>query len=620
MDSIAQSEVSRESLDSVVIRFAGDSSDGMQLIGGQFTQASALMGNDLATFPDYPAEIQAPAGTLYGVSGFQVQFASYDISTPGDRPDVLVVMNPAALKRNLGELERGGLLIVNTDTFTTGNLKKAGYAVNPLEDGTLDRFRVLKLDISKLTLAAVESHDLGTKEALRCKNLWTLGLVSWLFGRELDSTVQWLRTKFGKKPHLAEANIAALKAGNAYAETAEMPQGIGIYQVPKAKLPPGEYRNVTGAEALSWGLAAAAKKSGLKAVLGSYPITPASTLLHTLAKLKHFGIITFQAEDEIAAICAAVGASYAGALGITTTSGPGLALKTEAVGLAIMTELPLVIVDVQRGGPSTGLPTKTEQSDLLQAVYGRNGDAPLIVLAASSPGDCFFRAIEACRLALKYMTPVILLSDGYIANGAEPWKIPSAAEIEPIPVKFHTEREGFHPYLRDPETLARVWAKPGTPGLLHRIGGIEKDYNSGNISYDPANHQKMTDTRANKIAGAVRDIPPLEMVEGEKTGDLLVVAWGSTFGAIRQAVRKVRATKEGERVSYLHVHHLNPLPADLGDILRGFKHILVPEMNKGMLIRLLRDRYLVDAKGLNKVQGQPFMVAEIVEAIGTYLA
>lgn len=617
MDSHHQSPSDRQSLDSVVIRFAGDSSDGMQLIGGQFTQASALMGNDLATFPDYPAEIQAPAGTVYGVSGFQVQFASYDISTPGDQPDVLVVMNPAALRKNIEDLERGGLIIANTDAFTAANLKKASYDENPLEDGSLDRFRVLKLPIATMTVGAVEGLGLSKKDALRCKNLWTLGLVMWLFGREMDATVAWLTQKFKKKPEIAKANIAALKAGNAYAETAEMPSGIGIYKVEKAKLPPGEYRNVTGAEALSWGLAASAKLSELRFVLGSYPITPASTLLHNLAKLKHFGIVTFQAEDEIAAVCAAVGASYAGSLGITTTSGPGMALKTEAIGLAVMTELPLVIVDVQRGGPSTGLPTKTEQSDLLQAVWGRNGDCPLIVLAASTPGDCFARAIEACRLALKYMTPVILLSDGYIANGAEPWKLPDLSKLTPFPAKFHRDPEGFHPYLRDPETLARVWAKPGTPELLHRIGGLEKDFDSGNISYNPENHQKMTDVRANKVAGAVRDIPALEPVLGNESGECLVVGWGSTYGAIRPAVKQLR--EEGLDLSYIHLHHLHPFAPNLGDLLRGFRKVLVPEMNMGMLVKILRATFLVDAIGINKVQGQPFKIQELQDAIRGHL-
>ncbi|MCA9542858.1 MAG: 2-oxoacid:acceptor oxidoreductase subunit alpha, partial [Myxococcales bacterium] len=469
-------------LDEVTIRFAGDSGDGMQLTGTQFTQSTALMGNDLATFPDFPAEIRAPAGTTFGVSGFQIHFASRDIMTPGDAPDVLVAMNPAALKVNLRDLKPGGMVVINTGAFTSGNLKKAGYTADPLEDGTLAPYRTLRLDISKLTLAAVESFELGTKEALRCKNMWTLGLMMWMFDRDREPTVKWLKGKFAKKPEIAEANIAALNAGHAYGETAEMPSGIGCYTVPKADLAPGTYRNITGNESTSWGLIAGAQLAGLQIILGSYPITPASTILHTLANLKQFGVVTFQAEDEIAAICAAIGASYAGSLGVTTTSGPGVALKGEALGLAVATELPLVLVDVQRGGPSTGLPTKTEQSDLLQAVYGRNGDCPLAVVAASTPGDCFDAAIEAVRLAVKYMTPVILLTDGSLANGAEPWKIPSMADYKPFPATFRTETEGFHPFLRDQATLARVWARPGTPGLEHRIGGLEKGYDSGNIS------------------------------------------------------------------------------------------------------------------------------------------
>lgn len=618
MDSLTQTDSSRESLDSVVIRFAGDSSDGMQLIGGQFTQASALMGNDVATFPDYPAEIQAPAGTVYGVSGFQVQFASHSVSTPGDAPDVLVVMNPAALQKNIGDLERGALLIANTGNFTKSNLKKAGYETNPLEDGSLDRFRVMALDISKRTVESVASFELGSKQALRSKNLWTLGLVMWMFGREMDATIQWLRTKFANKPKVAESNIAALKAGNAYAETAELPSGIGIYKVAKAALGPGEYRNITGAEALSWGLAAAAKLSGLQLMLGSYPITPASTLLHTLAKLKNFGVTTFQAEDEIAAICGAIGASWGGALGVTSTSGPGLALKGEAIGLAVMTELPLVVVNVQRGGPSTGLPTKTEQSDLLQAMYGRNGDCPTIVLAASSPGDCFYRAIEAARLSVEHMTPVILLSDGYIANGAEPWKLPRFADLDPITVRKHTESEGFHPYLRDPETLARVWPKLGVKGVEHRIGGLEKDADSGNISYEPVNHQRMTTIRAEKVAKVADRLPDLELAQGGADDEVLVLGWGSTYGAIRQAVARLR--EQGQRVAQAHLHHINPMPKNTGELLRGFSKVLVPEMNTGMLVKIVRAEFLVDAIGINKVQGQPFKITELQGLITEHLA
>jgi 2-oxoglutarate ferredoxin oxidoreductase subunit alpha len=611
--------VPREELDSVVIRFAGDSGDGMQITGTQFTTATALMGNDLSTFPDFPAEIRAPAGTTYGVSGFQIHFASHDIRTPGDAPDVLVAMNPAALKVNIDALKVGGLLIVNTGAFTSSNLDKAGYASNPLEDPSLERFRVLAIDITKLTLDAVKEFKLGAKDAGRCKNMWTLGLMFWIFGREKESTVEFLRQKFGKKDAaVADANIAALNAGHVYGESAEMPSNVGVYQVPKADLPPGLYRNIDGNQAVAWGLAAAAKLSSLPIMYGSYPITPASALLHHLAKLKHFGVTTFQAEDEIAAVAAAVGASFGGAVGVTGTSGPGVALKGEAIGLAISTELPLVIVDVQRGGPSTGLPTKTEQSDLFIAVWGRNGDAPIPVLAAATPGDCFYMAIEAVRIATKYMTPVMLLTDGYIANGAEPWKIPSFADFEPFPVKFHEETEGFFPFKRDPETLGRVWAVPGTPGLQHRIGGLEKNRNSGHISYDPENHHQMTKIRAQKVRNVQKDIPPARVDQGESTGDLVVVGWGSTYGAISQAVAQLR--NAGKRVSHVHVRNLWPLPAGLGDLLRGFRHIMVPELNNGQLDKLLRAELLVDAQGFDRIAGQPFRIAELVEEIEARLA
>jgi 2-oxoglutarate ferredoxin oxidoreductase subunit alpha len=606
--------VQREELDSVVIRFAGDSGDGMQLTGNQFTQSTALMGNDLATFPDYPAEIRAPAGTTYGVSGFQIHFAAHDIMTPGDAPDVLVAMNPAALKTNGPDLKRGGMLIVNTGAFTKPNLKKAGYTHNPLDGDELDKFRVLKLDISKMTLAAVEQFGLGTKEALRSKNMWTLGLVLWLFDRKMEQTVNWLKSKFAKKPEIADANIAALKAGNAYGETAEMPSGIGVYAVPKADLSPGDYRNITGNQALAWGLTAASQLSGLRVVLGSYPITPASTVLHSLSKLKNFGVVTFQAEDEIAAVCGAIGASYGGAIGVTTTAGPGLALKSEAVGLAVMIELPLIVINVQRGGPSTGLPTKTEQSDLLQAMYGRNGDSPVAVISASTPGDCFFVAIEAARLATKYMTPVIVLTDGYLANGAEPWPIPDISTLPRFKPSFAKEKvDGFHPYLRDPTTLARPWAIPGTPDLQHRVGGLEKDFGSGNISYEPDNHHKMTHTRAAKIAGIANDVPEQTCCEGEDSGDVLVVGWGSTKGAISQAVRSARGA--GHSVSHAHLRYINPMPRNLGELLSRFKRVIVPEMNAGMLVKLLRADYLVDAIGINKIAGQPFKVSEIEHAI-----
>ncbi|MGB1014460.1 MAG: 2-oxoacid:acceptor oxidoreductase subunit alpha, partial [Nannocystaceae bacterium] len=620
MDTItspSESKQVREKLDSVVIRFAGDSGDGMQLTGTQFTQSTALMGNDLATFPDFPAEIRAPAGTTFGVSGFQLHFASHDVRTPGDAPDVLVAMNPAALKVNIKDLKERGLLVVNSGAFTKGNLKKAGYATNPLEDDSLLGYRLLSLDISKHTLRAVEEFGLGTKSALRSKNMWTLGLLMWMFGRDRTPTVEWLKQKFAKKPGVAGANIAALNAGHIYGETAELPVGIGAYEVAKAKLDPGEYRNVTGNEATAWGMVAGAELAGLVPVLGSYPITPASSFLHAMSKLKEFGVVTFQAEDEIAAVCAAVGASWAGSLGITSTSGPGVALKTEAIGLAVVTELPLIVLDVQRGGPSTGLPTKTEQSDLLQAMYGRNGDCPLAVIAAQSPGDCFYAAIEAVKLATKYMTPVLLLTDGYLANGAEPWRIPDLSSFEPFPVTFHTETKDFHPYLRDPETFVRVWPKPGTPGLEHRLGGLEKHHDSGNISYDPENHHRMTKVRAGKIANIANDLPLQEPCVGEATGDLAVVGWGSTYGAIYQGVTKARAA--GNKVSHIHLRHLNPLPRNLQELLGGFKKVIVPEMNNGMLNKILRSEYLIDAIGVNKISGQPFKVAEIEQAISKHL-
>ncbi len=617
MDTFSSNSTQRELIDSVVIRFAGDSGDGMQLTGSQFSESTAMMGNDLSTLPDFPAEIRAPAGTTFGVSGFQVHFASHDVMTPGDAPDVLVAMNPAALRVNLRDLKTGGLLVVNTGAFTSGNLKKAGYDKNPLDDGSLDAYRVLKLDVSKLTLQAVEPFGLGNKEALRAKNMWTLGLMMWLFGRERDSTVEWLRQKFAKHPTIADANIAALNAGHVYGETAEMPQGIHCYQIPKARLAPGHYRNVTGNEATAWGLIAGGRLAELELVLGSYPITPASTILHTLSNLRAYGVTTFQAEDEIAAVCAAIGASYTGALGITSTSGPGLALKTEAIGLAVSTELPLVIVDVQRGGPSTGLPTKTEQSDLLFAVYGRNGDCPLVVLAACTPGDCFTMSVEAVRIATKYMTPVILLTDGFLANSAEPWKIPDVSTLQPFPVKQRKDPAGFHPFLRDEKTLARNWAVPGTPGLEHRIGGLEKNYDSGNISYDADNHHKMVKVRAAKVAGVADDIPLQAVEQGEDSGDLLVVGWGSTYGAISQAV--LGARKAGLKVAHAHIRYMNPMPKNLGDLLRRFKKILVPEMNNGMLVKILRSEYLVDARGMNKIAGQPFKIAEIEAEIRAQL-
>ncbi len=602
--------------DHVVVRFAGDSGDGMQLTGGQFTISTALAGNDLATFPDFPAEIRAPQGTLFGVSAFQIHFGSSRIDTAGDQPDVLVAMNPAALKVNLPDLRTGGLVIADAGAFGERNLVKAGYGTNPLEDGSLAKYQLLAFDISRMTLEAVKEFGLGNKDALRCKNMWTLGLALWMFGRPRKPVLDWLERKFGPNRLLRDANIAALNAGHAYGETAELAGPLKQFRLDPAQVEPGFYRTVTGAEALSLGLVAGAKLAGLPLFFGGYPITPASALLHALARLKEYDVTTFQAEDEIAAICAAIGASYAGHLGVTSSSGPGIALKTEAMGLAVMTELPLVIVNSQRGGPSTGLPTKTEQSDLYQAVYGRNGDTPLPVIAARSPTDCFEVAIEACRLALRFMTPVILLTDGYIANAAEPWKVPRVEDFPPIPVKFHTEvpAEGhINPYARDPETLGRIWIRPGTPGLTHRIGGIEKSHATGNIDYSPANHQKMTDTRKAKVDGIARFIPPQEVELGAPGGALVVVGWGSTYGPIRQAVAHCRA--RGLDVSHVHVRHIWPLPANLGELLASYDRVLVPEMNTGQLKTLLRDQYLVDARPLSKVSGQPFRIAEIVAAI-----
>jgi 2-oxoglutarate ferredoxin oxidoreductase subunit alpha len=589
----------------------------MQLTGSQFTTATADAGNDLATFPDFPAEIRAPAGTTYGVSGYQIHFAAHDVLTPGDAPDVLVAMNPAALKVNTDALKPGGLLVVNTGAFTPNNLKKAGYESNPLEDDSLERFRLLALDVTKMTLEAVKQVGLGSKEAHRCKNMWTLGLMYWLFGRERDQTVAWLNQKFAKRPKLAEANIAALNAGHIFGENAELPHGINAYEVPSAHLPPGEYRNISGNEATAWGLVAGARLAGLNMMYGSYPITPASNLLHHLARLKHFGVTTFQAEDEIAAVAAAVGASFGGSIGVTGTSGPGVALKSETIGLAIAAELPLVIVDVQRGGPSTGLPTKTEQSDLFQAVWGRNGDAPLAVLAAATPGDCFYMAIEAVRIAVRYMTPVILLTDGYVANSAETWPLPDLDSLEPFPVKHHDDPEGFHPFLRDENTQARVWAIPGTPGLEHRIGGLEKDRNTGHISYDPTNHHRMTQARERKIAGIARGFGSAKVDQGDDYGDMLVVGWGSTYGSISQAVRLLR--ERGHQVSHLHLRNIWPLPQGTGELLRSFNSVLVPELNNGQLVKLLRAEYLVDAESLTRVTGKPFQIQALVRAVAERL-
>ncbi|MCL6252111.1 2-oxoacid:acceptor oxidoreductase subunit alpha [Altererythrobacter sp. KTW20L] len=602
--------------DSVVVRFAGDSGDGMQLTGGQFTLSTALAGNDLATFPDFPAEIRAPQGTLFGVSAFQINFGSREINTAGDAPDVLVAMNPAALKTNLQALKPGGLVIIDTGEFTKRNLEKAKYEVSPLDDGSLAKWDVLAFDISALTIEAVKPFGLGNKDALRSKNMWTLGLALWMFDRDRQPLIDWLNAKFKTKPVIAAANIAALNAGHAYGETAELTGPLKKVHIDPVAAEPGLYRTITGAEAVSLGLVAGAQLAGLPMFFGGYPITPASSILHHLVRLKEFGVTTFQAEDEIAAICAAIGASWAGQLGVTSSSGPGIALKGEAMGLAVMTELPLVIVNSQRGGPSTGLPTKTEQSDLYQAVYGRNGDAPIPVISASSPGDVFDCAIEACRIAVQYMTPVILLTDGYIANAAEPWKVPDPASYEPFPVQFLEEKNAgdtLLPYKRDAKG-ARPWIKPGTPDLMHRIGGIEKKVDTGNIDYSPENHQIMTDARKAKIDGIA--VPDQQVSHGDKTGHLAVVGWGSTYGPIRRAVDNAR--RKGLAVSHIHVRNIWPLPANLGELLAGFSHVLMPEMNTGQFKTVLRDQLLVDADSLTKTSGQPFQIAELDEAIARY--
>lgn len=607
--------------EAVVVRFAGDSGDGMQLTGGQFTLSTALAGNDLATFPDFPAEIRAPQGTLFGVSAFQINFGSSEITTAGDAPDVLVAMNPAALKTNVPALKPGGLVIADTGEFNKRNLEKAKYETNPLEDGSLAKWDVLAFDISALTLEAVKPFGLGNKEALRCKNMWTLGLALWMFDRDRQPLIDWLNGKFAKNKVLADANIAALNAGHAYGETAELAGPLKKLHIDPVPSEPGLYRTITGAEAVSLGLVAGAKLADLPMFFGGYPITPASAILHNLVKMKEFGVTTFQAEDEIAAICAAIGASYAGQLGVTSSSGPGIALKGEAMGLAIMTELPLVIVNSQRGGPSTGLPTKTEQSDLYQAVYGRNGDAPLPVIAARSPADAFECAIEACRIAVQFMTPVMLLTDGYIGNASEPWKVPDPAGFTPFPISFLEETNNpdgkVLPFKRDDRGV-RPWIKPGTPSLMHRIGGIEKGIDTGDIDYAPAVHQAQTDARKAKIDGVANAIPAQDVCLGEETGKLAVVGWGSTFGPIHQAVR--RARKKGLSVSHIHVRHIWPLPANMGDLLKGYDKVLVPEMNTGQFKTVLRDQYLVDAKPLTKTSGQPFTIAEIEAAIEAMLA
>lgn len=614
----ANGQTSVQELESVTIRFCGDSGDGMQLAGTQFTNASAVLGNDVSTLPDFPAEIRAPAGTLAGVSGFQVHFSSTDIYTPGDKLNTLVCMNPAALKTNIDDLEPGGILIVNTDAFGEQDLQKAGYAVNPLEDGSLSNYRLIRVPVTKLNREAVASVRLSPREADRCKNFFALGLVCWLYERSLDPTLQWIKNKFAKKPDVFQANSQTLKAGYNYGETAEL---LPVhFRVPKAKLPPGTYRKITGNEATAYGLVAACHLAGLDLVYASYPITPASDILHQLSELKQFGVRAVQVEDEIAAAGVAIGASFAGALGATATSGPGVCLKSEAIGLAVMTELPLVIIDVQRGGPSTGLPTKTEQADLLQAMFGRNGECPVAIVAPSTPSDCFAMMFEAVRLATRFMTPVFFLSDGYLGNGAEPWNIPDIEKLPRLSVTHpqamtngtangHAPSSAGHeyqPYLRD-SRLVRPWAVPGTPGLEHRVGGLEKEDVTGDVNYEAANHEHMVKTRAQKIANIAAEIPSLA-VEGPETGDLLVIGWGGTYGSILTAVQ--RAQRKGQKVALAHLRYLNPMPHNTGDVLKRYKKVLVPELNGGQLLLLLRGKFLVDAVGLNKIQGRPFLVGE----------
>src|SRR5436853_1382476 len=601
----------RRDLARAVVRFAGDSGDGMHLTGEQFTLESAVAGSDLATLPNFPAEIRAPAGTLFGVSSFQLQFGSQRVYTPGDRLDCLVAMNPAALKVHVDDLKPGGLLIVNTTAFDRRNLDKAGYAANPLDDPTLaERYRLHKVDMTALTLEAIQDLPLNTKEKDRTKNFFALGLVSWIYTRPLDPTLDWIKKKFAKNATIAEANVRVLKAGHAFGETAEI--FSECYQIEPAEMPAGLYRAMTGNRALAWGLLAAAERSKVPVVYGAYPITPAGDVLEELAMHKRFRIRTIQAEDEIAAVTAAIGAAFGGAIGVTCSSGPGIALKGEGIGLAVTAELPLVILNIQRAGPSTGMPTKTEQADLMQALYGRNSESPVVVLAPATPGDCFYIAYEAVRIAAKYMVPVIVLSDGFLANGSEPWLIPDPTTLPPLDVQFRTEQEGFFPYLRDPATLSRPWVRPGTPGLEHRIGGIEKQDVTGNISYDPDNHDHMVKTRAEKVRRVAQEVPPTT-INGPATGDLLVVGWGGTYGAITAAVE--RAQTEGRAVASVHLRYLNPVPPDLGHILREYRKVLVPEINSGQLVRVLRAEYLVDAVGFNRVRGLPLASEEIYEAI-----
>ena len=608
MTSIRETEPQTQELDRVTIRFAGDSGDGMQLTGTQFTRNAAVYGNDISTLPDYPAEIRAPAGSLPGVSGFQISFSSSEIHTPGDQPDVLVAMNPAALKTNLGDLPAGGALILNSDAFTAANLAKAGYASNPLQDGSLKPYATFEIPISTLNGRSLDGLEMTSKQKDLTKNFFALGIMFWLYGRDYDGTVRWIAEKFGKRPVIAEANTRAVKAGYAFGETTEIFHTH--YRVAPAHLAPGLYRNITGNEATALGMLAASKLAKRPLFYGSYPITPASDILHQLSGYKNHGVKTFQAEDEIAAIGAAIGASYGGAMGLTASSGPGIALKSEAMGLAVMVELPLVVIDVQRAGPSTGMPTKNEQSDLLQVMFGRNGDSPMPVVAPATPGDCFDMAIEAWRLALKYVTPVVYLSDAFLANGAEPWRIPDVASLPDISVQNRTEREGFHPYERDPKTLARQWAVPGTPGLEHRIGGLEKADITGNVSYDPDNHHRMQLLRQAKVARMADDIAPLE-VFGPDRGDLLILGWGSTYGAIRSAVERLHSQGRSN-VAHAHLRHLNPFPANTEKVLRSYRRVLIPEVNLGQLLMLVRAQFLIDAEGYDRVRGKPFAIAEIV--------
>ncbi|MGH8012468.1 MAG: 2-oxoacid:acceptor oxidoreductase subunit alpha [Candidatus Binataceae bacterium] len=603
------------SRDSIVIRFAGDSGDGMQLAGMQFTAESAFAGNDIATFPDFPAEIRAPAGTLAGVSGFQLNFSSQEIFTPGDEPNVLVAMNPAALKVNLDDLPANAVLIVDREAFTEANLKRAGYTSNPLRDHSLDKYQVFEVDVTKLTAASLHGSGLNNRAVFRCRNMFVLGMVSWLYQRPIETTIKWLEARFKKTPELADANLKVLRAGWNYGETTEM--FANNYKVQPARIIPGVYRNITGNSATAIGFVTAAVKAKRPLFLGSYPITPASDVLHELAGYKNYPVYTFQAEDEIAGVAAAVGASFGGAIAITTTSGPGMNLKAEAVGLAVKTELPMVITDIQRAGPSTGMPTKPEQADLLMAMYGRHGESPIPIVAAATPGDCFECAYEAVRIAVTYMTPVILMTDGYLANGSEPWLLPDIDKLPPIKVELRTDPEGFMPYARDPETLSRPWAVPGTPGLEHRIGGLSSEDVTGNVSYSPANNELMVRTRARKIAGIAKQLPPAPIFGDQNGGDLVVLGWGSTFGSIREAVKQMR--ERGKSVSHIHLRYLNPMPSDLSEKLRRFKKVMVAEMNMGQLLKMVRADYLIDAIGCNKIQGRPFKVSELTNRIGRAL-